>query len=136
MRPQGFLSYARARHTDGAAIRAFSRTLQFRTRAATPVRLNAGGPASSFREINDPLGCAPTIHETHSSITKRLRRAEGHLHRVITMFADGRSCLDLAQQLYAVERAIAQAKKQLIRDHVDHCLEIEASEKAEPVTVW
>ena len=48
------------------------------------------------------------------------------------MFGDGRSCLDLAQQLYAVERAIAQAKKQLIRDHVDHCLEIAAVAKPIP----
>jgi DNA-binding FrmR family transcriptional regulator len=75
-----------------------------------------------------------TIHETHPSIVKRLRRAEGHLHRVIAMFGDGRSCLDLAQQLYAVERAIAQAKKQLIRDHVDHCLEIASNGKVEPVS--
>jgi DNA-binding FrmR family transcriptional regulator len=74
------------------------------------------------------------IHETHPSIVKRLKRAEGHLHRVITMFADGRSCPDLAQQLYAVERAIAQAKKQLIRDHVDHCLEIAASGEGEHVS--
>jgi uncharacterized protein len=70
-----------------------------------------------------------TIHGTHPSIVKRLRLAEGHLHKVITMFADGRSCVDLAQQLYAVERAIAQAKKQLIHDHVDHCLETAASGK-------
>jgi DNA-binding FrmR family transcriptional regulator len=76
-----------------------------------------------------------TIHETHPSIVKRLRRAEGHLHSVITMFADGRSCLDLAQQLYAVERAIAQAKKELIWDHIDHCLEIAASEQASDVGV-
>ena len=75
-----------------------------------------------------------TVHETHPSIVKRLRRAEGYLHRVITMFADGRYCVDLAQQLYAVERAIAQAKKQLIRDHVDHCLEIAASGKADSVS--
>jgi DNA-binding FrmR family transcriptional regulator len=45
------------------------------------------------------------------------------------MFGEGRSCVDLAQQLYAVERAIAQAKKELIRDYVDHCLETVASGK-------
>jgi len=39
-----------------------------------------------------------------------------------------------AQQLYAVERAIAQAKKQLIRDHVDHCLEIAASGEGEHIS--
>jgi uncharacterized protein len=75
-----------------------------------------------------------TIHETHPNIVKRLRLAEGHLHKVITMLADGRSCVDLAQQLYAVERAIAQAKKQLIHDHVDHCLETAASGKGSDVS--
>jgi uncharacterized protein len=62
------------------------------------------------------------VHETHAGIVKRLKRAEGHLHKVIEMFADGRSCLDLAQQLHAVEKAISEAKKTLIHDHVDHCL--------------
>jgi DNA-binding FrmR family transcriptional regulator len=80
------------------------------------------------------MNSTATIHQTHPGIVKRLGRAEGHLHSVITMFEDGRSCLDLAQQLYAVERAIAQAKKQLIRDHVDHCLETATSGKASDVS--
>ena len=42
---------------------------------------------------------------------------------VIEMIEIGRSCLDIAQQLHAVEKAIAQAKKTLIQDHLDHCLE-------------
>lgn len=67
------------------------------------------------------------VHESHPEIVKRLRRAEGHLHRVIEMFADGRSCLDLAQQLHAVEKAISEAKKALIHDHVDHCLDTAAN---------
>jgi DNA-binding FrmR family transcriptional regulator len=61
-------------------------------------------------------------HETHPNIVKRLKRAEGHLRRVIEMFAEGRSCLDLAQQLHAVEKAVGEAKRTLIHDHVDHCL--------------
>ncbi|WP_354059643.1 metal-sensing transcriptional repressor [Bradyrhizobium sp. RT6a] len=67
------------------------------------------------------------IHESHPDIVKRLKRAEGHLRRVIAMFDDGRSCLDLAQQLHAVEKAIAEAKKALIHDHVDHCLDAAAN---------
>ena len=66
---------------------------------------------------------AQHIHESHPEIVKRLKRAEGHLRRVIGMFDDGRSCLDLAQQLHAVEKAISEAKKALIHDHIDHCLE-------------
>ena len=62
-------------------------------------------------------------HQTHPEIVKRLKRAEGHLRSVIGMIETGRSCLDLAQQLHAVEKSIGQAKKTLIQDHLDHCLD-------------
>lgn len=62
-------------------------------------------------------------HETHPAIVKRLRRAGGHLSSVVQMIEEGRPCLDIAQQLQAVEKAIAQAKKTLIQDHLDHCLD-------------
>lgn len=65
----------------------------------------------------------PHLHHSHPLIVKRLKRADGHLRGVIEMIEAGRSCLDIAQQLHAVEKAIAQAKKTLIQDHLDHCLE-------------
>ncbi len=67
------------------------------------------------------------LHHSHPEIVKRLRRAEGHLRRVITMVEEGRPCLDLAQQLHAVEKAVGEAKKTLIHDHVDHCLDAAAN---------
>jgi len=63
------------------------------------------------------------IHRSHPAIVKRLKRAEGHLRSVADMFAQGRSCLDLAQQLHAVEKAVASAKRELIHDHIEHCLD-------------
>jgi len=63
------------------------------------------------------------LHHTHPAIVKRLKRANGHLAGIVQMIEDGRSCLDIAQQLRAVEKAIEQAKKTLIQDHLDHCLE-------------
>ena len=63
------------------------------------------------------------MHRTHPGIIPRLKRAEGHPRSVITMIGDGKPCLDLAQQLHAVEAAIAKAKKELIHDHIEHCLE-------------
>jgi uncharacterized protein len=63
------------------------------------------------------------IHETHPAIVKRLKRAEGHLKSVIAMIEAGKPCLDIAQQLSAVENAIVNAKRTLIQDHLDHCLE-------------
>lgn len=62
-------------------------------------------------------------HATHPAIVKRLRRAEGHLRSIVGMMEGGRPCLDIAQQLHAVEKAISQAKKTLIQDHLDHCLD-------------
>jgi len=63
------------------------------------------------------------IHQSHTEIIKRLRRADGHLRRVIAMIEEGRPCPELAQQLHAVERAIGEAKRTLIHDHVDHRLD-------------
>ena len=67
-----------------------------------------------------------STHQTHPDVVKRLRRAEGHLATVIKMIQEGRPCLDLAQQLHAVESAINRAKVTLIQDHIDHCLEAAA----------
>lgn len=60
---------------------------------------------------------------SHADIIKRLKRAEGHLKSTITMLEQDRGCLDVAQQLQAVESAISSAKKALVHDHIDHCLE-------------
>ncbi len=61
-------------------------------------------------------------HKTHPEIIKRLRRAEGHLQKIIGMIEEGRTRLDLAQQLQAIENVIDNAKKALIHDHISHCI--------------
>jgi DNA-binding FrmR family transcriptional regulator len=61
-------------------------------------------------------------HASHPDIVARLKRAQGHLGSTLAMFAEGRSCLDLAQQLHAVENAVGKAKRELIHDHIEHCL--------------
>jgi uncharacterized protein len=62
------------------------------------------------------------VHTSHPALITRLRRAQGHLGNVIDMMEAARPCAELAQQLHAVEKAIAAAKKALIHDHLDHCL--------------
>ena len=61
-------------------------------------------------------------HTSHPDIVVRLKRAEGHLRSIIGMIAAERSCVDLAQQLHAVEKAVGNAKRELIHDHIEHCL--------------
>lgn len=65
----------------------------------------------------------PHIHASHANVVSRLKRAEGHLRSVISMIEEGRPCLDVAQQLQAVEGAVRNAKQALIHDHMDHCLD-------------
>lgn len=62
-------------------------------------------------------------HESHPNVIKRLKRVEGHLRSIIKMMENERPCLDIAQQMHAVEKAITNAKETLVRDHIDHCLE-------------
>ncbi|MFD0910358.1 metal-sensing transcriptional repressor [Ruegeria arenilitoris] len=64
----------------------------------------------------------PHKHSTHPQIIARLKRAHGHLAKVIAMLDDQEPCPDIAQQLFAVEKAITNAKRTMIHDHVDHCL--------------
>ena len=61
-------------------------------------------------------------HSSHPAIIKQLKQAHGQLASVLAMFADGRSCMDLAQQLQAVESVIHNAKRTLIQDHMEHCI--------------
>jgi DNA-binding FrmR family transcriptional regulator len=70
----------------------------------------------------------PHVHASHPALIARLKRAEGHLRSVIEMLEAGKPCVDIAQQLQAVEKAVTNAKRALIHDHVDHCLDAKNSE--------
>ena len=68
------------------------------------------------------------VHASHPALVTRLKRADGHLRAVIEMIEAGKPCLEIAQQMQAVEKAITNAKRALIHDHMDHCLDTEGSE--------
>jgi hypothetical protein NreA len=63
------------------------------------------------------------VHSTHTDVVNRLKRAESHIKTIIEMIEAKRECLDIAQQLHAIEKAIQNAKKLYIHDHIDNCLE-------------
>ena len=71
----------------------------------------------------------PHLHATHPALVARLKRADGHLRAVIEMIEAGKPCLEIAQQLHAVEKAMVNAKRALIHYHIDHCLDTEHSEE-------
>lgn len=59
----------------------------------------------------------------HKEIITRLKRVNGHLTKVISMLEDERNCIEIAQQLQAVEKALNYAKRTLVHDHINHCLQ-------------
>jgi DNA-binding FrmR family transcriptional regulator len=71
------------------------------------------------------------LHTQHPRILLRLKRAQGHLRSVMAMIEEGRSCLDIAQQLHAVEAAMGSAKRELIHDHIENCLDAPAGDGAD-----
>lgn len=68
-------------------------------------------------------------HESHPQIINRLKRAHGHLARVISMLETEQGCLEITQQLSAVESAITNARRTLVHDHIDHCFDIDLFQK-------
>jgi DNA-binding FrmR family transcriptional regulator len=63
-----------------------------------------------------------SVHSAQPEVLKRLRRAHGHLAKVIAMIEEGRDCLVVAQQLQAVVNAVNAAKTLHVQDHIEHCL--------------
>ncbi|MEO5331589.1 MAG: metal-sensing transcriptional repressor [Magnetococcus sp. YQC-5] len=62
-------------------------------------------------------------HQTHEDVIKRLKRASGHLQRVIEMTESQRPCIETTQQLHAVINALTNARKIFIQDHIEHCIQ-------------
>ncbi len=77
----------------------------------------------------------PVMHTSHDAIAKRLKRARGHLGKVVSMIEEGAPCVDVARQLQAVSNAVYNAKQTLVRDHIGHCLgeDMMASRSAEEI---
>jgi len=61
-------------------------------------------------------------HVTDKDLINRLRRANGHLAKIIAMIGEDRSALDIAQQLQAVIAALDKAKTNLVANHIEHHL--------------
>lgn len=62
------------------------------------------------------------MHQSGEHVINRLKRAGGHLNKVIRMIEHGDPCIAAAQQLHAVVRALEKAKHVFVQDHIDHCL--------------
>jgi DNA-binding FrmR family transcriptional regulator len=67
-------------------------------------------------------------HASDPEVRRGLAQARGHIDSIMTMLTDSRSCVDLAQQLQAVENTIRKVKRALVHDHMEHCIADAAAE--------
>ncbi len=68
------------------------------------------------------------------AITNRLAKAAGHLEAVKRMVEDGRDCSEVLVQLAAVKAAINNAGKEILKEHISHCM-VEAVQSGDMAAV-
>ncbi len=62
-------------------------------------------------------------HDVRPKLLNRLRRIEGQVRGVTRMVEADRYCIDVMTQLRAVRAALARVESELLKGHLDHCIE-------------
>lgn len=62
-------------------------------------------------------------HAASPDLLNRLKRAQGHLAKIVDMVAEGQDGLAIAQQMAAVVAALDKTKTLLVQDHIEHHIE-------------
>ncbi|MBI5156943.1 MAG: metal-sensitive transcriptional regulator [Acidimicrobiia bacterium] len=57
-----------------------------------------------------------------ASVEFRLRSAQGHIEGVIRMVEEDRYCIEVLQQLAAVDGAIQRARREILESHLRGCV--------------
>jgi CsoR family transcriptional regulator, copper-sensing transcriptional repressor len=60
--------------------------------------------------------------EQQAELSRRLRRIEGQVQGIQRMVDEPRLCIDILQQLAAVDAAIDRVRVAIFRYHVSHCV--------------
>jgi CsoR family transcriptional regulator, copper-sensing transcriptional repressor len=61
--------------------------------------------------------------ETKRSCSDRLKRIEGQVRGIARMIEEDRYCIDVLTQIRAVRAALRGVEDELLKDHVEHCVE-------------
>ncbi|WGF91119.1 metal-sensitive transcriptional regulator [Marinivivus vitaminiproducens] len=61
--------------------------------------------------------------EIKTSCGNRLKRIEGQARGIARMVEEDRYCIDIVTQIAAVRAALARVEQEILRDHVEHCVE-------------
>lgn len=61
-------------------------------------------------------------HKHQHQVVNRLSRIEGHIRAIKQMTVEGRDCADILLQFAAVRKALDNAAKLLLKDHLENCV--------------
>jgi|GEM_PF-381413 len=61
--------------------------------------------------------------EVRRTVKRRLARIEGQIRGIGRMVDEGRYCVDVLTQLAAVQQGVRRVSRELLRDHMAHCVE-------------
>lgn len=56
------------------------------------------------------------------TVLMALKRIEGQVSGITRMIEDDRYCVDILTQIHAARAALHKVEKQILRDHVAHCV--------------
>ena len=72
----------------------------------------------------------PHVHANKKAVANRLARAIGHLEKVKRMVDNDEDCAEVLIQLAAVRSALENAGKEILKEHISHCI-VEAVESGD-----
>lgn len=61
-------------------------------------------------------------HTQTKAVLNRMARLIGHLQSVRRMVEDGRDCSEVLLQISAVDAALKNVGKIILKDHMEHCI--------------
>jgi len=73
----------------------------------------------------------PGYSASKDQLLKRLARIEGQVGGLTRMVEEDRYCIDVLTQIQATEAALRGVALGLLDDHVHHCMDSPAAERAE-----
>ena len=63
------------------------------------------------------------IPDTKPKLLNRLNRVEGQVRGIGRMVEEDRYCIDVLTQIRAVRAALAKVESEMLKAHLDHCIE-------------
>lgn len=61
-------------------------------------------------------------HEKNEDVLRRLKSIEGHVRGVQRMVEDGTYCIDVVNQIVAIQRALKKVSGLVLDDHLHSCV--------------